>query len=63
MKIIVWVLAILLFIGGLFYFISSSDTSDSSESNKIDALSENGRVLDTDIAVFEELDDAINIIE
>lgn len=65
MKLLIWILAILIVIGGIFYFTSSEDTtsSDSTSDSKIDSLSESGRVLDTDTAVFNEIDDALEAFE
>lgn len=65
MKLLIWILAILIVIGGIFYFTSSEDTtsSDSTSDSKIDSLSESGRVLDTDTAVFNEIDDALDAFE
>ena len=65
MKLLIWILAILIVIGGIFYFTSSEDTtsSDSTSDSKIDSLSESGRVLDTDTAVFNEIDDALESFE
>ena len=62
MKILVWIIVAIVIVGGLFWFFSSPETADSSndtEQQNTDTLSENGRVIDTDDKVLAEIDDAL----
>jgi len=68
MKILMWIIVAIVIVGGLFWFFSSPETADSSnntgsetnQANSADTLSENGRVIDTDDKVFEEIDEALS---
>ncbi len=66
MKILIWIIVTIVIVGGLFWFLSS-DTAESSnfleEQNNTDPLSENGRIIDTDTKVFEEINDAVSGLE
>ncbi len=65
MKLLIWIVIALVIIGGIAWFMSSNDIDldgDASDSD-VDTLSENGRVIDTDTAVFDEIDDAMGEIE
>ena len=62
MKALIWIVIGLVVIGGLVWLVST-DTETSDINGKIDALSDSGRALTTDTAVFEEIEDAIDLIE
>ena len=57
MKILIWIIVAIVIVGGLFWFMSGD--SNQQNSGNTDTLSENGRVIDTDDKVFEEIDEAL----
>lgn len=62
MKTLIWIVIALVVIGGIAWFLSSdaAQSSDALEQqDNYDPLSENGRIIDTEDKVFEELDEAI----
>ncbi|MBS3083430.1 hypothetical protein J4423_01355 [Candidatus Pacearchaeota archaeon] len=65
MKILIWIIVAIVIVGGLFWFMSgdsnnsSNDSENQQNSGNTDTLSENGRVIDTDDKVFEEIDEAL----
>ena len=65
MKTLIWIIVAIVIIGGLVWFMSrdsnnsSNDSGSGTNQGSTDTLSENGRVIDTDDAVFEEIDDAL----
>ena len=66
MKILIWIIVAIVIVGGLVWFFSSPTAVDQSNNENQptpDTLSENGRVIDTDDKVFEEIDDALTGIE
>ena len=64
MKALIWIIIALVIIGGVAWMITSNNSSDSSDSSgNNDPLSESGRVIDTDTAVFDEIDDALSGLE
>lgn len=66
MKILIWVIVALVVVGGLVWFLSS-DTTESvntpEDQNNIEDISENNNIIDTDSAVFDEIDDALGTLE
>ncbi len=68
MKMFIWIIVAIIIVGGIAWFLSSSNkasdtSSDNNQQDSIDQLSENGRIIDTDAKVFEEIDDAVNALE
>ncbi len=67
MKALIWLIIFLAVVGGITWFLSTdyAESSDVLENvpSTTDTLSEAGRVIDTDTAVFDEIDDAINYID
>ena len=66
MKALIWIIIAVVVVGGVAWFLSSDTSSNNSSGtnnqNSIDQLSENGRIIDTDAKVFEEIDDAVNAL-
>ena len=66
MKLLIGIIVLIVLVGGLVWFFSSPSAIDSSNNENqpnTDTLSENGRVLDTDDKVFEEIEDALTGLE
>ena len=63
---VIWMIIAVVVIGGIIWLLSS-DTAESSsvleQQNNVDPLLENGRIIDTDTKVFEEIEDAVNALE
>ena len=66
MKALIWIIVAVTVIGGLAWFLSS-DTANSSrtldQQDNVDPLLDSGRIIDTDTKIFEEIDDAIGLLE
>ncbi len=67
MKALIWIIIGLILVGGIAWLLSTNDIESSDVLENIptpaDTLSEAGRVIDTDTAVFDEIDDALNAFE
>ncbi len=67
MKLIIWIIIAVIIIGSIFLFLSSNndeiDNSSEDINERVDSLSENGRVIDSDTNVLAELDDALNTLD
>ncbi|MSS74351.1 hypothetical protein EXS72_01790 [Candidatus Pacearchaeota archaeon] len=67
MKLIIWIIIAVIIIGSIFLFLSSNndeiDKSREEINERVDSLSENGRVIDSDTNVLAELDDALNTLD
>lgn len=67
MKLIIWIIIAVIIIGSIFLFLSSNndeiDNSSEDLNERVDSLSENGRVIDSDTNVLAELDDALNTLD
>ncbi|MEK6916070.1 MAG: hypothetical protein AABW89_06025 [Nanoarchaeota archaeon] len=64
MKIIIWLIVAIVLVGGLAWFLSSDTENINSLNEEKDTsqISEEGRVIDTDNAVLDEIDEVLSEI-
>ena len=68
MKILIWVIVAVVIVAGLAWFLSSdaaesSDALEEQNPSGVDQLSENGRIIDSDKKVLEEIDESMLELE
>jgi len=68
MKAVIWIIVAIVIVGGLVWFFSTTPPDptypeDNNQQNNRDQLSADGRVLETDTDIFDEIDDAVGYLE